>query len=382
MRMRASSGTVVRGMLQSSTPMERTYESGRHVASLRVAGLVRFAPAAFLAFWLCGWAVGEAFAGGALVMALLQIFAPGTAIPFGIQPPAPGPGLGFMIGFLALWLTLWTFGGIAAFGALLQVLFARERLSWDAGGVRIERSTLWSRSHEWTADAIEGFFLKIPGGNLEIQAGGKRHLLLSLGTPEEKKALRDELRALFVRGAVSSPESRELPKGWESWLDADGATVLARHRGLRATQTRVIALLFLGFAAVLWLVMKTQGLAGLATKEFWVPVLLFGLPLAAGLAWLGFGGSQIRIRSGVVEFRRWFFGKVWSRTFRPTSLELSRRTDSDNDAWFSLEVREGNRVRRVHSEINELENVLRLARWLSAQTGIELRMTGGIELDP
>src|SRR5262245_21855666 len=75
---------VVRGLFQSSTPMERSWESGRHVVSFRAAGWARFIPAAFLAFWLCGWAVGEVFAGGTLVLALLHVFSPATPMPFGI----------------------------------------------------------------------------------------------------------------------------------------------------------------------------------------------------------------------------------------------------------------------------------------------------------
>jgi hypothetical protein len=74
-------------------------------------GCARFPAAAFLVFWLCGWAAGEIF----VTLALLGLF-------FGVGP-FPVNGMNAGIGaFLLLWLTLWTFGGIAAMAQLYRLL--------------------------------------------------------------------------------------------------------------------------------------------------------------------------------------------------------------------------------------------------------------------
>lgn len=76
---------------------------------------------AFLAVWLCGWLAGEVFAGGALV-------APGTPLP--------------VRGFLLLWLTFWTFGGLAALAAFLDGLGGAAVLRLDHEALTIRRRAL------------------------------------------------------------------------------------------------------------------------------------------------------------------------------------------------------------------------------------------------
>ena|SRR5437879_893267 len=81
-------------------------------AQLRSAGIGRFFGATFLAVWLVGWAVGEAFA-------LWMLVVGGCSLLTG-QPPEVGrepirPELALPVGsFLLFWLTLWTFGGVMA----------------------------------------------------------------------------------------------------------------------------------------------------------------------------------------------------------------------------------------------------------------------------
>src|SRR5262252_838226 len=100
-------------------------DSGTQV-TLRVSGILRFLPAAFLAVWLCGWAAGEWFAlrlFASLLRTLLDASFLGAWIPpLGGKMPE-GPMLPFFIGFLLFWLTLWTIGGVGAFHQLLASLF-------------------------------------------------------------------------------------------------------------------------------------------------------------------------------------------------------------------------------------------------------------------
>jgi hypothetical protein len=72
-------------------------------------GCARYGVAAFLAFWLCGWAVGEFFAIGAL-----------TGLWGGVAKAQPGDMCGSL--FLIGWLGGWTLGGAFAIFALVNML--------------------------------------------------------------------------------------------------------------------------------------------------------------------------------------------------------------------------------------------------------------------
>jgi hypothetical protein len=101
--------------------------------------LVRLIPAAFLCVWLCGWALGEYFAGGALATLVAERWAPGAAL--GLLPRFHGPSGDMalpVMGFLALWVTGWTIGGVAAFSQLLSLLFGVPVLRWSAAGVVLD----------------------------------------------------------------------------------------------------------------------------------------------------------------------------------------------------------------------------------------------------
>ena len=63
----------------------------------------------FLAFWLCGWAIGEVFA--------LTVIAKGIGTLLTGAPMAGLPqtvaGVLFMGGFMLVWVSFWTLGGLA-----------------------------------------------------------------------------------------------------------------------------------------------------------------------------------------------------------------------------------------------------------------------------
>jgi hypothetical protein len=103
-------------------------------------GIARYAAAAFLGFWLCGWAVGEFFAIG---MLLSMVFGIGG---IGFQGPAGGGELCVSL-FLFGWLGGWTVGGAAAIYAFYslvrprqpeRLVFGPDALDYDPG-----TSLLW-----------------------------------------------------------------------------------------------------------------------------------------------------------------------------------------------------------------------------------------------
>src|SRR5262245_32857685 len=103
-------------------PLERTNEGRELRLASRGAG--RFLSAGFLAFWLCGWAVGETL--------VLFILVKGAIALFTGQPPEPGrapleAGPALMTGaFLLVWVTFWTFGGYAAIAEFLRLVFGED----------------------------------------------------------------------------------------------------------------------------------------------------------------------------------------------------------------------------------------------------------------
>jgi hypothetical protein len=98
------------------------------------AGVGRWVAAAFLGFWLCGWAGGEVFAVSVLLgMVGFPVPAPGKAV---------GGGNGDLALFLIGWLSVWTLGGAAAlwtFYCLVRgplpesVILGRDVLRYDPG---------------------------------------------------------------------------------------------------------------------------------------------------------------------------------------------------------------------------------------------------------
>ena len=116
--------------------VERT-ESGLE-ARLKVAGLGRYIGAAFLSFWLAGWAAGEAFALWMLGAGAYSLFTGRS--PLSHHQPSSVIFALAAGGFLLFWLSLWTLGGIAAGHELLRLLFGRDQLVANQDGFQIVRS--------------------------------------------------------------------------------------------------------------------------------------------------------------------------------------------------------------------------------------------------
>jgi hypothetical protein len=106
--------------VSDSIPIEST-DSGRlsFVTSADGTRQVRFKmgasifTAGILGVWLCGWAVGE--------IAAVTVLLPNAT--------TSSEGMGFIL----IWLVLWTIGGAAAGGTLLWMLFGEEDLELPPG---------------------------------------------------------------------------------------------------------------------------------------------------------------------------------------------------------------------------------------------------------
>jgi hypothetical protein len=78
-------------------------------ARLKITGLSRFVGVAFLALWLCFWAVGEAFPIWFLTVGAWALLTGNPPEP-GRQPLSPKWALPVGL-FLLFWLAFWTLGG-------------------------------------------------------------------------------------------------------------------------------------------------------------------------------------------------------------------------------------------------------------------------------
>ncbi len=311
---------------------ERTTEGW--VVRLKPRGASRFLSAAFLAFWLCGWAIGESFALWILVKG-------GYALLTG-TPPDPGrellqlaPALA-MGAFLVFWLLLWTVGGIAAFGALLQLLWAEDRIIAKSSGV----THLWFRgpfrgANEYARDRLRGFDVASRKGSLVLETDRERVILSDLGTAEEREAAARSLRSEM---GLAEPdlENLPLPKGWEEIITPEGERAVVADRPMRRIQARIATVAMVGMSVVAFVALRDAG-----PKPALIPIAIMTsaatAALAWGAAWLAWGRMEYRIGSGSVTVRRRYRSTVRD-LMEARRLEVNVRSDSDGDEWFSLDA--------------------------------------------
>ena len=93
-----------------------------------------------LSFWLCGWALGEAFVACILVGGLLEW-----------QPAEHVNGFttGILL-FLLAWMGMWTAAGVFAIYAWLWNIAGRQIVTVGVDGIRIENAVpMWRRGKEY-----------------------------------------------------------------------------------------------------------------------------------------------------------------------------------------------------------------------------------------
>lgn len=311
--------------MDETPPLEReAWESGWQVR-MHARGWLRFLPAAFLGFWLCGWAVGEFFAGGfawALIASRIGL----EAVPGGFTDALPGQGGAAMLilAFLAVWLTFWTFGGVMAAREMLRLLIGREAVRWDSQRIEAESWAGPFRSVSRIAgDDLRG--IRVHRGRLEADTRRGRVVLLTLGDRHEREALctmmRETLAPWLAAGRRWSVEGEPLAvAGWKE------------------------------------------------SRESGPPALV------AGPAWLG---ARLEPGAGTLT-RRIRVGPLrWEREWRPLELTLSRERDSDGDELWVLRAEDANGRDRLHSSLEDPAPAYALGEWLERHTGVSVRETWG-----
>lgn len=349
--------------------VEQTAEGIRFV--FRAEGFFRYFIVAFLALWLCGWAVGEAFA-----INVLLAFAGVSAqipLPFGIPPFRGSPESLGVAGFVLLWLTLWTVGGIGALVSLLRLLFGSDTVELGPSWWGVTTSYgLWSSRHEF--QAVDGWSAELRRRDhaLVARREEKTRTVTSLGTQAERRWMRDEI---VRRYGEPRRDTRPLPKEFESVPAPDGSIMIQRTRHARrgAIGCGIFALLIWNVPFGLWTAYRySRGEemgAGLIAGAI-VALLFTGLAL-----WCFASRESWRMRRDFLEKRLDFLGFTKHSVFDSGSLAIESYRDSDGDEHFQLIItdRTGRR-KSFHRSMGEPEQTLQWGRFIAAQTGWELHL--------
>ncbi|NOT35428.1 MAG: hypothetical protein HOP12_14885 [Candidatus Eisenbacteria bacterium] len=251
----------------------------------RPQGFGRFFSAAFLSVWLMGWAVGEAVASWVLFRGARALLA-GEPLAQQVSPQSPAAMLGIGL-FLLFWLAFWTLGGIAAIGALLEAVWAEDRLIVNAEGLRRVRSRGPFRSTQQIArEELRRVSLARRFQRLVAETDRKSIELTGLGTPAERTAAHEAITKELRLDSMSAQRlGQVLPEAWEDTVSPEGERVV--------------------------------------------------IPRA--WKWLARLRTEWRLGSRRITLRRRVGSNVRD-LFEGQSLELTVRNDSDGDDWFALEA--------------------------------------------
>ena len=361
---------------------ERTHDGWQLRLQSRGGG--RWFGAGFLAFWLCGWAVGEAFALWLLVKGAIALLTGAPPDP-GREPLEVGPAV--MVGlFLLVWLTLWTLGGIMAASELLRLLFGEDRITVASGRLTVR----WLRGpvrggRAFERHEIRRVLLTGRDDRLALETERGRVELSGLGTRPERAAAAQAIRNEL--GLAEASEGAGLPREWEVIVTPEGQRALVADRATRVKQARFASVATLFLAAIAFVL----GREAVRRWDLWNPtaiVLALAIAAAAGTLWLARGRWEWQLGSGRMVLRR-RYGAGLREVFTAGRLVLDRSSDSDGDAWYELHALPAagapeepaktawrssrpRQARSVVRRMNDAASVRELAAWLTRETGLPL----------
>jgi hypothetical protein len=355
-----------------------TSSIGGSSATFRASGIGRYFGAAFLTVWLAGWAMGEAFALGFLVMLIRSVVGSAVGQPW----PIPGgdwiaggaAGVAFL--FLVSWLTLWTFGGVAAIHELLRSLAGEDSVVVRYGGVElVRRAGPFRRSRTFERSLIRRVRTRRHDDAVVIDTATGTEVITKYGTPAERQRVIE-----WLRQQLSLPEDSArdapAPPGWTVTVEG-GMTRLSQLDARSRRTGALIVWVIAGFTGLIWY-------GSIANREVASSAIacLFTLLLASAAAWVTWSRREWLIRQGQLTSHRRFAAWQWERSFQSARLEVVESTDSDNDRHYKLHVIDAEGKRTIASTVHDEAEVVDLARWLAARTGFPLTLPHGLRLRP
>lgn len=311
---------------------------------LRERGCMRIPTSIFLLAWLCGWAVGEVFAGRGFIWMVQQILA-GKA----------GGTEWISAIFLTVWLFFWTLGGFGAAVALVRGIAGSDEIEITPIEWRVRRLVAgfgWTRVIP-VAD-IRAVVL-LPRGQLVAELADRDVEITRYGTTEEKKAIASR----FVP-RVNLDE--ELPRRWRAVPEGDRLRI--EPRAVESPGCLVICgLIAIGAAAPFFFVDDLPRLV-LLIPAFFAAITIWGTFSRRG--WLVRAGEL----ASFVTFPGWRREVVYDRQ----SLGVRSVLDSEGDRSFILFATMNGKEKTLFRELNDERPALRLGRFLARQAGWKLKL--------
>jgi hypothetical protein len=343
--------------------VKRDLGSGGWVVELRPHGVAHLFAAAGLALWLAAWLAGTVLGFG-VVLALLGHW-PGRS-----PLPSLPPGYGTVaLGFMLVWLGLWTLGGISALTHFLGLLWGRDRIEFDGAGIRHTRQVgPFGRSRRHPRESVRAAALHGREAVLVIETGRETVPLSRLGSQAERARVRAEIDKALGLGQVQW--FPELPEGWESEA-IRGGTLLRRDRARTAHQAHVLwGITVLLAAAVAWALLGAGHEAGR-----WVVGSiggLFGTATLLSALWLSWWMDELHLLPGRAERRQRLGLLARALSFVPPHLAIEHRTGQDGDDRYLLLLRGADRETCVDQSLGEPGDLIRLGRWMAGKLGTKL----------
>jgi hypothetical protein len=369
----------------------RSVPGGEEIV-LRPTGLLRFLFAAFLAFWLAGWAIGE-------VVVLVLLLGPAAApfveavrevLPFRVDfVPFPSEALPLpVLAFLALWLAFWTWGGMAAAWQLLRLVAGADRYGIRPGEFTCRRCAgPFGRTRVFRTGSVEAVcYRKRKSRLLAAVAGGE--ILLSAGVPPEvgvwlagrlraAVGLEDSARAPAESGEAGSRggDAPPVPAEWQATPRPEGGVVLDAPPG-KSRRTAgcalTVAIAVTGGAVALLVAAaakkgEVDGIVGVAAAAVVLAIVVDALCL-----WIALARDSWVLAKGRIERERRFGPWSRRRAVRDGTLVVTLATDDDGDDVFELEARGEGGPLRLAKAPNAGPEVLGFARYAAWHSGFRL----------
>jgi hypothetical protein len=340
------------------------------VKSFRPAGFGRYVVAAFLAVWLAGWLVGEVFALGALVAIVASLIG---AFPESLPSSIVGAdivktsGVTFVILFLLVWLTFWTFGGVAALTHAMRSIAGEDLIALTPSGFEVvRRAGPFRRRLRFDREGIRRIRTRAHDGALMIDAASGTRVLTSYGSRAERGELAAWLNGhlhLPAAGAADAPGM--IPRTWEVRTEAD-VTYIRKSRRRDRVIRAIIASILTGAIAIAWRASLD------AATGFNLPAFVLTLLVAAGALLTTWSRREWIVRRGEATLRWSVAVWTWERTFQHAHLYVTHSVDGDSDSHYELVITDARGSRTVHSQANDSGEVVDVAHWLADRTGFQL----------
>ena len=339
--------------------------------TLRPKGIARFFEAVFLAVWLVFWTIGEGVALvvlGSMLTALAGFMKESEFTRLGRIVIERGPGFDvgvvFIYVFLIVWVTFWTFAGLAAGYRFLRSIAGRDRVRLAGDTLELTwRAGPFARRRRFDRAELRRIRVRTHDKALVADLRSKTITITDLGTARHRESLAEWLRnRLGMNSELPPVDPLVAPPGWQVRRQNGGVLRLSRPvRSRRVTGGVMASLTALG--AYAWSV-------DIAQKSFGLAVVLVLIGLAS--AWVLFARQEWLIVTRRLGYRLQFGPFVREMMFDEGQLEVTRSTDSDGDAHYKLVIRDGTKTRTITSAVFDDAELMDCAGWLESTTGFRL----------